>query len=144
MFAQQQRGGFLHGGHIQRIVRPARPPRQQRRAYGRRLQQIAVTPSASIKPRVKIGRNRLGVQHRDALGQMRVHAAHPSRERACGMAVKMDNLRRGVHARVGAPRGGDGDRLARNLRERVFQRGLNGGNASGLFLETEKCAAVVG
>ena len=93
---------------------------------------------------MKIIGNRLGVQHSDAIGQMRVHAAHPSRERARGVAVKMHHLRRGVHACVGAPCGGDGDGFTRNLRERVFQRSLNGGDASGLLLETEKCVAVVG
>ena len=93
---------------------------------------------------MKIGRNRLGVQHRNAIGQMRVHAAHPSRERARGVAVKMNHLRRGVHTCVSAPRSGDGDGFARNLRERVFQRGLDGGDARGLLLETEKRAAVVG
>ena len=144
MLAQQQSRRLAHGSHIQRIVRPARPPHQQRRAHRRRLQQIAITPPASIKARVKIGRNGLGVQHRNAIGQMRVHAAHPSRERARGVAVKMHHLRRGVHACVGAPSGGDGDGFARNLRERVFQRGLNGGDASGLLLEAEKRAAVVG
>ena len=108
------------------------------------MQQIAITPPARIKARVKIGRNRLGMQHRDAIGQMRVHAAHPSRERARDVTVKMDNLRRGVHACVGAPCGGDGNGFARNLCERVFQRGLDGGDASGLLLEAEKGAAVVG
>ena len=93
---------------------------------------------------MKIIGNRLGVQHSDAIGQMRVHAAHPSRERARGAAVKMDNLRGGVHACVGAPSGGDGDGFARNLRKGVFQRGLDGGDASGLLLEAEKSAAVVG
>ena len=56
----------------------------------------------------------------------------------------MNHLRCGVHACVGAPCGGDGNGFARNLSERVFQRGLNGGDASGLLLEAEKCAAVVG
>ena len=100
--------------------------------------------ATSSKPRVKIGRNGLGVQHRNAIGQMRIHAAHPSRERARGVAVKMHHLRSGVHACVGTPSSGDGNGFARNLRERVFQHGLDGGDASGLFLETEKCAAVVG
>ena len=77
MFADQQRGSSLHGGKIQRRMRPTDTGGQQRRTDGRRLQHITVAAAESIKTRMEMWRNPLGLPNRHALRQQAVHAAYP-------------------------------------------------------------------
>ena len=144
VFAFQQRGGAAHGGGIERVVRPAGAAGQQRRPYRRGGEQVAVAAGAGVETGMEMRVGFLHLQHRHAGGQQGVDAAHPCLLRAYGVAVEMDGLRQRVHAGVGAAGGGYRNGMAGDARERVFQRGLDGGRVAGLFLPAEKAAAVVG
>ncbi|EKY06546.1 hypothetical protein HMPREF9120_01420 [Neisseria sp. oral taxon 020 str. F0370] len=143
VFACQQGGGTAHGADVERGVRPPCPARQQRRAHGRGLQQVAVAAAAGVEAGMEMRRDNLRVQHGNARGQQAVGAAYPRLGGAADACVEVDDLGGGVHAGVGAACGGDGYGFARNGGQRVFQGRLNGGHAAGLFLPAEKAAAVV-
>ena len=59
--------------------------------------------------------------HRNRGRQRGVHPAHPGRVRTHRVGIEMRDLRAGVHARVGAPRPADADRVVRDHRQRPLQ-----------------------
>ena len=107
MFAQQALRGSLHRGHIQRRVIPAHLACLDGRAHGPIDQQIAVAAAVRGKARMEFIRHRMRPQHRDAVRQQGIHAAHPCAQRTFGLGIKMDHLLERMHAGIGASRSDD-------------------------------------
>ena len=105
-------------------------------------QQIAVVATLGAEARMEFGVDRLRPQHRHAVGQKAVHAAHPGAVGAVRSGIKMHNLQGGVYARVRAPCRHDFNRMPGNHRQRTLQRILHT-TRGGLRLPATKTAAIV-
>ena len=108
-------------------MRPANQSAIQSGAMRLRSKQVNVATRSRSKARVKNVIDRHCPANGDVIGQILIAAAHPSNGIARDIGFKMNNLQRGVNARIGATSGDHADRSHRNFRERFFQLLLHGG-----------------
>ena len=79
-------------------------------------QQIRVVPRDGGEARVEFGGNARAPQHRGRARQVRIDAAHPGVMRPRDRRVEVHDLRRRVHAGIGASGGDDAHRARRRSR----------------------------
>jgi hypothetical protein len=142
MLSHRQRRGGPHRVDVERAMIPTDAARHQAGPHRAHEQQVDVVPRARRVACVERVADRLRPQHRHRRGQVRVHAAHPRRQRPIVGNVRVHHLRARVHARIGAPCGRRHDLAPRDRRQRVLQRVLHAASRR-LRLEAAEAAAVV-
>ncbi len=109
------RGG-IHRRRVERMMVPAGAAGEQRGPFRAHQQQVGVVAGRCGKARMEVLGNRMRPQHRGRGRQVGVDAADPRGIRTLRIRFEMDDLRHGVHAGIGAPGSGHGDRHGRRFR----------------------------
>ena len=120
MLTHQAYRCLLHCINTQFTKSPTDLPCQYHRTHRFIAQNITVSAAISIKTGAEFRRHFISGLYCNAAGQMRIHTAHPSRQRPLCGGVKMHHLRRGMHASVGAASHDGGHRMQGNLAQSLF------------------------
>src|SRR4029079_6242683 len=125
VLANEMARRVAHRCDIERRMRPASVARRERRADRAAYEHIAVCALTRAVAGVKVRRHATRPQHRNCLGQERVHAAHPCGVRALCADVEMNDLLARMYAAIGAARAGYRHRLAGDRSQRSLERILD-------------------
>ena len=123
--ADERARGFRHRRDGERPMVPAGTPGEERGSHRTIREHVRVVAGGRGEARMEIAGDFGRPQHRDIGRQMRIDAAHPRGAGARHVAVEMHDLRRRVHAGVGASRGDRANRDAGDLRQRALERVLH-------------------
>src|SRR3569623_1442436 len=136
-------GRRLHTCGVERPVFPRHPPGEKSRPHFAIENHVAVTPACRREARVEFVIDSMGPLHADALGEIGVGAVDPGARAAYGVSLEVNDLRRRMHAGVGAAGAYHPHRPVRHLGERLFDAALHRAHPALLRLPAGKITAVV-
>ena len=142
MLADQQPGRLAHRLNVVRQVVLPNPTLPQSGALRTVEQQVAIAATTRTEPGVEFAGDRMCPAHCHRIGQMRVHAAHPGRQRPHDSSFEMDDLMRRMDAGIGTTGADDAERRAGNLAQCSLESILYG-RPPGLALPAAKRRAAV-
>ena len=101
MLANQRTRARLHQFHVEPRVEPANVLPEQSGALGTIQEEITVTPVECAETGVKLVTDHFGPAHCNRVGQHGVHTPYPRAQWTLRLRVKVNNLAKRMHTRVG-------------------------------------------
>ena len=142
VFADQCLAGALHRRRIQRLPLPGDIARIQRRPRGAIEDRIAIAAPERAIARMEVVLHAYRPAHGHRRWQARIGSKHPATFAAQRLAVEMHDLAERMHAGIGAPGTGYGDRMIGDKTQRLLDHALHGRTVR-QALPAEKVGAVV-